>query len=264
VGVARVARSATDDRTSAWLRTTDWATPWLRWEVGARVDRADRLQPGATAALELATPNDGATLRGATAVWPGLGSDRGYVLLALDAVLARGRASDAWAVSVRTGARAVRGAAPDDLAPGVDATGASRFAGPFMGPDPLPLLRAHARAHGSRVVHGGAEGTRWSGATVRVGLAGFVDGAWMRGDGDTSEALANVGVGLRLAVPGLPTALRLDRAWSLGDGAGRWSAGLSIAPGGWLRPGGEGGGGGPPAASRPLSPSGTGRRSAVA
>ena len=243
VGVARVARSTTD-RTSAWLRTTDWATPWLRWEAGARVDRADGLRPGATAALELATPGDGASVRGATAVWPsvgsGLGDGGGYALLALDAVLARGGTSDAWAASLRAGARALRGAAPDDLmpgvTPGVDATGAAMLAGPFMGPDPLPLLRAHARGHGSSVVHGGAEATRWLGTTARVGLAGFVAGAWMRGDAGARDALVDAGVGLRLAIPGLPTALRLDRAWSLSDGAGRWSAGLSFAPGASLRP----------------------------
>jgi hypothetical protein len=235
-GVARIAL-AERHRTSAWLRTTAWTTPWLRWELGARAERAglEGIRPAATAALELARADDRAVLRAAAALWPSLRDRNGYALLALDGALARGGPSDAWAGTVRAGIRALRGPAPDDLVPTAGAHAVTPLAGPFMGPDPVPLLRAHERVAGTSVLHGGVEGTRWLGGLVRVGVAAFVDGAVVRG-ADLRRGLVDVGAGLRLGLPALPTALRLDHAWSTSDGSGRWSAGLSFAPGAALRP----------------------------
>jgi hypothetical protein len=105
-----------------------------------------------------------------------------------------------------------------------------------MGWDVVPLHRAHALLQGTRVTHGGVEGTRWFGGALRLGLAAFADAAILRDSARSERALAAVGAGLRLAVPGLETPLRVDHAWDPADGSSRWSAGLAIAPGRSLRP----------------------------
>jgi hypothetical protein len=234
-GLARIALDQ-GDHVSVWLRATDWATPWLRWELGARADRASALRPAATGALELARADDRALVRGALALWPSLTAGAGSALLALDAALAHGGSADAWSCAARAGGRPARGPVPRAPLPGAAATPAPALAGPFLGWDAAPLLRAHAPLQGSRVAHGGVEGTRWVGGALRLGIAAFVDAAVVRGSTSSDRALAAVGAGLRLAVPGLDTPLRIDHAWDPTDGSSRWSAGLAFAPGRSLRP----------------------------
>ena len=221
-------------RDAAWLRATDWSSPWLRWEAGARVDRVGSggFRPGITAALQLARPRAGLGLRLGGSVWPGSSSN---ALVALDAGAARGGAAQPWSAVARAGARAAVGEGFAPLLPAVGARGERALAGPFMGPDPLPLLRAHAAESGTRVIHGGVEGTRWRGGALRLGLAAFVDFAAVRKAAGWGR-FADAGVGARVTLPGLVGALRVDHAWSLTDRRHRWSLGWALTPEGAFGP----------------------------
>jgi hypothetical protein len=238
-GLARIALEQSEyrsDHVSAWLRATDWATAWLRWELGARADRDSALRPAATGALELARADDRALVTGALAFWPSFAGRAASTLLTLDAALARGGPADPWSFAARAGVRAARGPVPQTFLPGTDATPAPALGGAFMGLDPAPLLRAHAPVQGSKVLHVGVEGTGWVGGALRLGIAAFVDAAAVQDAAVPDRALAAVGAGLRVAVPGLDTPLRIDHAWDPAGGSGRWSAGLAFAPGRSLRP----------------------------
>ena len=228
VGVARVALDDAEP-VSAWLRATDWTTPWLRWELGVRGDRASALRPAATGVLELARADDRAMIRVAVAAWPALADETASALLALDAAFLHGGPSDVWSLGARAGVRAARGAVPSHLMPAAEATPGPALDGPFMGIDAAPLLRAQSPVQGTRVAHGGVEATRWVGGALRLGIAAFVDAAAVR-DATTDRPLVALGAGLRLAVPGLDAPLRVDHAWNPRDGSTRWSAGLAFNP----------------------------------
>lgn len=212
-----------DGAASAWLRTTDWASGWLGWEIGARADRTGAaVVPGLGGALRLAR---GRTL---SARAGGLAWSDGALLAALDLAAHGGDPSRRWSATARGSARAVTRGAPPGLWPTVDSRGGRALDGPFAGADPLPLLRAHDRASGTALFAGGLEAVGWTGGTVRLGIAAFVDAARVRG---AAAALVDAGTGLRLALPGVPGYARLDHAWGLADGARGWSFGWTRSAG---------------------------------
>jgi hypothetical protein len=231
VGVARLDESR---HLAAWLRATDWAAGWLRWEAGARADRADgaRVQPGVTGALH-ASVGGKLDARAGGAAWTG---DGAAALAALDVSLVLGGAARAWTAEVRGGLRRVAGAVPSDLHPSAGSGGARALAAPFAGPDPMPLLRAHATVRGESVAHAGIQATRWTGSTVRVGVAAFVDAAVVR-EGALARRFADVGVGVRAGLAVVPGAVRLDHAWGWSDSdTRRWSLGWELPAGVRLAP----------------------------
>ncbi len=216
-----------EERWSAGLALDAWGTPFLRWRVGVSLDRwAGRgTAPGVAAGVELLGAGDRVRLVAGGRAWPGP-----------DGAFGAGRAELGWrsaerprgvVLSSRVGYAAASARAPLQLWPGAG-TGHAR----------PTLLRAHplleggvvsGPAFGRRVAYAGAEMTAWYAglAPLAVGPALFVDfaRAWSRPGGGASPAEVDVGAGLRLAVPGTPSRLRLDVAHGLRDGENAVSIG---------------------------------------
>ena len=78
-------------------------------------------------------------------------------------------------------------------------------------------------AFGRSLTYGSAEIQRWFDRPwlAHVGIAGFVDGAraTRRAAGDMSPIQVDVGAGIRLRIPGVAGALRIDGGRGLRDGA---------------------------------------------
>jgi len=78
-------------------------------------------------------------------------------------------------------------------------------------------------AFGRSLTYGSTEIQRWFDKPwlARVGIAGFVDvaRAARREAGDMSPLHVDVGTGVRLRIPGMPGALRIDGAHGVRDGA---------------------------------------------
>ena len=196
-----------------------WLTGNVRWQVTGGADRWNNGPAYAMtgAAIRIATGADRVDLRGSARAWFRGGSivQSGDVQL-----LARSSAQrEGLVLVVDGGLSAINAAAPPDLWFAAD-TGRAR---------PL-LLRAHPiltddeQFRSDRLArllgHGTTEVQRWWHAgPLRVGGAGFVDSArtaWRL----TGSAITDVdtGVGLRVAFPGKPNAMRIDVAHGLRDG----------------------------------------------
>jgi hypothetical protein len=127
----------------------------------------------------------------------------------------------------RAGMASASAEAPFDLWPGAG-TGHAR----------APLLRAHPLLRDG-VVQGPVFGRRLAHGTLeyqhplfrslpgRVHLAGFADAAraWRRADGSASPLHVDVGIGVRLAVPGIGGSARIDVARGVRDGGTALSVG---------------------------------------
>jgi hypothetical protein len=218
-----------DERRRAALSLADWATGSLRWETGVAFDRwAGDRHLAVDVALDARLAGDRVSLGVESAAWMPLGSGRrfirGGVSSAFRSTRDAGRAS--WLVSAGLTAASV--GAPFDLWPGAGA-GHAR----------TPLLRAHPLLDDG-IVDGAVFG-RWlsqgtveyqhpllggPGGTIRIAV--FVDAAraWRPiGDGGPSPLHADVGAGVRLALPGGGGTARVDVARGLRDGRVVLSAG---------------------------------------
>jgi hypothetical protein len=214
-------------RRSASVAVADWTHTGLRWQIQAGLDRWRDGHTGARmgGSLEQRAWRDRLSLTGAVDVWPGsdLFSVATLDLQAQSSVgLGNGLAAGVTAVTAST-------RAPLDLWPGAG-TGQGR---------PL-LLRAHplldggvirGETFGRTLIQSTLEGRRHLAGIGPVRLTGalFVDAAraW---DGPLARRLlADVGVGLRVRVPGEGT-LRLDLARSVTDGSHAISAGWDLWP----------------------------------
>ena len=209
-----------EDRRSASLGLSDWATGGLRWEGEVRLDRWAGRPPalGVGGSLEHRLA-DRFGLRGKARLWPAPG------IVAFDAG-ARWRWRQAGVDRVLTDfdAGVVSDRAPRTLWPGAG-TGHGR---------PL-LLRAHpllddgtiaAGGIGRRLLHGSVEGRHPVAGLgpLQIAVAAFADTAaiW-RGDGPAVRHLDG-GIGVRVRIPGEGT-LRVDYARGLVDGRNALSAG---------------------------------------
>lgn len=210
-----------DERRHAGLRVADWASSAVRWTAGTAFDRwAADSYLSAGAGLDVRLAGDRVSLGAGGAAATPLGSGTRFTTGRLSAAwrstTKRDRASWTGGVAVATASAA----APLDLWPGAG-TGHGRE----------PLLRAHplldagvitGEAFGRRLAHATLEYQHplWRPAVGRVDLAVFTDAAraWRRRDnGSASRVHVDVGVGLRLAVPGNRGAMRVDVARGLRD-----------------------------------------------
>ncbi len=211
-----------EDRRSAVAGISDWATPNLRWDVAARVDRwsGGPATLGMGGALERRVGNT-AAVRLQGDVWPA----GGFGVTSM-------------------GARWRRSADADNLLASVTATVASREApralwnGAGTGHGRRLLLRAHplldqgvivGDAFGRRLVHVGVE---WRHRLASLGpltlqLATFGEAAAASHGDEPSSRHLDAGVGLRVRVPG-EGALRLDYARGLDDGRQAVSVGWEL------------------------------------
>ena len=220
---------ANDERRRAALRVADWASSALRWDVALAFDRwADDSHLSADAEVDLRLADDRVSIGVDAGAWTPVGSGQRF---------ATGRLSSAWRSTVRrnqpswsvaAGFTTATVHAPFDLWPGAG-----------VGHARAPLLRAHplltdgvvsGEAFGRQLLHGTIEYRHplFTSAAGTLQLALFADTAraWHRlRDDDRSRIHADLGAGLRVALPGKSGALRLDAARGMRDNRMAWSAG---------------------------------------
>jgi len=210
-----------EERRRAALSVADWATSHVRWEAGAAFDRwAQDSQFSVDAALDVRLAGDRVSIGVDAAAWVPLGSGGRFTSGGLSSAWRStdDHASPSW--SILAGFVATSAAAPLDLWPGAG-TGHAR----------TPLLRAHplldagvvsGPAFGRRLAHGTVEYQHplLSAPVGAIRLAAFADtaSAWRRiGDEDRGPWHADVGAGIRLALPGNGGTVRVDVARGLRD-----------------------------------------------
>lgn len=220
---------ANDERRRTGLRVADWASSALRWEAGVTFDRwADDRHLSAEGAVDLRLGDDRVSIGVDAGAWTPVGSGQRF---------ATGRVSSAWRSTVRrdqpswsvaAGFTTASVDAPFDLWPGAG-----------VGDARAPLLRAHplltdgvvsGEAFGRQLVHGTIEYQHplFTSVAGTLQLALFADTAraWHRlRDDDRSPIHADLGAGLRVAIPGKGGAFRLDVARGMRDNRMAWSAG---------------------------------------
>jgi hypothetical protein len=251
-GIANADAIRQDERRRTAVHLTDWATRHVRWNAALALDRwADGRHASLDVGLDTRLVADHLSIGVNAGLWAPLGSGERFT---------RTGASAAWRSSVdparsvwhaSLGIAAASVAAPFDLWPGAG-TGHAR----------APLLRAHpllesgvvrGEAFGRTLAHGTAEYHHrvMASPVGTLALAVFVDTAraWRRVGGggvglDTTEVMsstvssiasssalarspwhADVGFGLRLALPGGGGAARIDLARGTRDGRVVLSAG---------------------------------------
>lgn len=219
----------TDERRRATVTLADWATSHVRWEAGAGLDRwAERSHLSVDGALYVRFAGDRLSVGVDAAAWVPLGSAERFV---------RGGVSSAWrssrdarrtSWSIWAGLIAASAEAPFDLWPGAG-TGHAR----------APLLRAHplldggvigGPVFGRRLAHGTVEYQRalltTPAGSIRVAVFADTARAWRRiGEERRSALHADVGAGVRVALPGNGGTARVDVARGLRDGRVVLSAG---------------------------------------
>ncbi|MFW6199489.1 MAG: cysteine peptidase family C39 domain-containing protein [Gemmatimonadota bacterium] len=235
VGEGSDPRVVREERRSAHLELTDWATSRLRWEAGVGLDR----WVGSPVA-SIPTPPDRAldgSVRGGVEL-----RDRGDVLSArlaggIGTLLsgAEGRTYLTVGLHLRWRSSSVPSGVVTHLwADGrivSEETPLVYWPGAGEGRARDGLLRAHpllddgivtGEAFGRSLVNGGLEARWWVDTRMGVGLApaAFVDvgRAWRRPGGHSTDLLVDAGVGLRVGVPGRSGAARADVAKGLTEG----------------------------------------------
>lgn len=209
---------ATFRHDSVGLIQSRWQTNWLRWQVGGGLDRwaASGRHGTVSGAVDLVTPRDGVRLRVRGQSWFGT---EGFSSLDVSLRTSRALRGRRYVVDGRALLSRVSESAPYDIWPAGD-TGHAR----------ATLLRAHPLVTGGRyrtarlgsdVATASLEGVRlWTRRGAQFGPALFADiGRTGRRVSGASVRDVDVGVGLRLRVPGASGTIRVDFAKGLRDGA---------------------------------------------
>jgi hypothetical protein len=228
---ARQGSTFEESRRRVEFALSDWTRTGLRWEGSVALDRLReaRLESGGEAlavagAVQQRLDGDRAYVEGRAGYWAG-GVSTSTLALQAEWRSRQGNNGQVWIVGA--GAARAGSHAPLALWPG---------AGTGQGRD--VLLRAHplldhgivrGGVFGQRLIHGGVEARHWlqpGGKPLRLAPAAFVDVARsFRGvDGRDTPSQFDVGVGLRVAVPGTGV-LRVDVAHGLRDGRNALSIG---------------------------------------
>ena len=216
----------TESRMHGALTVSEWLTPRLRYAISGGFDSWNGSRKAAVvgAAMEQRLFGDRASIEVHANDWIPAGGSEGFQSAGGRLHIRSSAAPRGWVALATAGVDRVTRAAPLDLWPGAG-DGQTR----------APLLRAHpltengvialgsASAFGRSLVYGSAEAQRWFDRPwlAHFGIAGFVDiaRASRRESGDMSPPHVDVGTGLRLRIPGMPGALRIDGAHGLRDGA---------------------------------------------
>jgi hypothetical protein len=215
------------------VHISDWAAPWLKWQLGSSFDRFDRVDRFVSIeARAVARGGDRVSTTFAIGRWLPVDASTGSFTTA--SLLGAFRTDSRSDVSRLTGTAGVRWTSRQAPLPIWPVAGSSDTRG--------VLLRAHPLfdegivndlALGRRLLHGGLEYERpvVSHSVGRLNAALFVDLARssLRRLPDDSPLHADVGIGARIETPGIPGRLRLDLAHGLRDGRTALSAGLVAA-----------------------------------
>jgi hypothetical protein len=211
-----------ESRLHGALTVSNWLTPRLRYSISGGFDTwsGNRKTAVVGGVIERRWFGDRAAIDVHANDWIGVGGSRGFQSLGWRLHVRSSPEPRGWVALAIVGADRVTSAAPLGLWPGAG-DGQTR----------APLLRAHpltedgvialgsSAAFGRSLTYGSAEIQRWFSRPwlAHVGMAGFVDVARSarREAGDTSPVYVDVGTGLRLRIPGMPGALRIDAAHGL-------------------------------------------------
>jgi len=221
-----VTAAITESRLHGALTVSDWLTPRLRYSISGGFDSWNTNRKAAVvgASIEQHLFGDRASIEVHANDWIPAGGSEGFQSAGGRLHIRSSAAPRGWVALATAGADRVTAAAPLGLWPGAG-DGQTR----------APLLRAHpltengvialgsASAFGRSLVYGSTEAQRWFDRPwlAHFGIAGFADiaRASRRDSGDMSPIHVDVGTGVRLRLPGMPGALRLDAAHGLRDGA---------------------------------------------
>jgi hypothetical protein len=221
-----------ESRLHGALTVSNWLTPRLRYSISGGFDTwsGNRKTAVVGGVIERRWFGDRAAIDVHANDWIGVGGSRGFQSLGWRLHVRSSPEPRGWVALAIVGADRVTSAAPLGLWPGAG-DGQTR----------APLLRAHpltedgvialgsSTAFGRSLTYGSAEIQRWLDRPwlVHVGMAGFVDiaRAARREAGDRSPVHVDVGIGVRLRIPGMAGAMRIDAARGLRDGASALTVG---------------------------------------
>jgi hypothetical protein len=231
-----------ESRAHGALTVSDWLTGHLRYSLSTGFDAWDTGQRAASAgaSLERRWLDDRLSLGVDATKWlpiarSAVGPTSGFSAFGARATArsASISTSSGWGYQAVMGTERVSDAAPFTLWPGAG-EGVAR----------APLLRAHpllkdgvldvleggdGSVFGRSLQYASAELVRWLDrpAIAKLGVAGFVDVGRAAGQAISGEAVAqtDLGAGLRLRLPGVGRALRIDLAHGLRDGANALTVG---------------------------------------
>jgi hypothetical protein len=230
-----VGESANDEdrhretRTYGGVSVSDWLTGNLRYEMSTGLDvwDAGRRTVSIGGGLQRRIARDRIALLGDLGTWIPLDGGRAFQSAAAHARFTTSSAPARWLFTADGGAAIVTASAPFALWPGAG-DGHARPA----------LLRAHpllddgivsGPVFGRTLTNVSSEVQRWleRGALVRFGAAAFADIARATDgvDGTDPRTQVDVGLGLRIRVPGTSGTLRADVATGLRDGARAFTVG---------------------------------------
>jgi hypothetical protein len=215
-----------ESRTHGGLTISDWLSGSVRYAVTTGMDAwtGGRKAASIGGTLEHVAFNDRLSLSIDATQWAPVTGGAAFRTAGARAIAQSSNDRHGWVTLGVIGLERVSDSAPFALWPGAG-EGLVR----------TPLLRAHpllsdgivdltaSSAFGRTLVHGGAEEQRWfeRPALVRIGLAGFVDvaRATRQAAAGSTPVQVDLGVGLRLTIPGQPGVLRADIAHGLRDGS---------------------------------------------
>lgn len=215
-----------ESRLHGALTVSDWLTSRLRYSISGGFDawNSNRKTAVLGGAIERRWFADRASIDVHANDWIAVGGSQGFQSVGWRLHIRSSPEPRGWIALATAGADRVTNAAPLGLWPGAG-DGQTRAA----------LLRAHpltedgvialgsSAAFGRSLTYGNAEAQRWFDRPwlAHVGIAGFVDvaRATRREAGDASPVHVDIGTGVRLRIPGMAGALRIDGAHGLRDGA---------------------------------------------
>ena len=222
-------RATREDRAHGDFSVSDWLTADLCYRASAGIDSWNGTRRAAAIGGEIERRlfGDRLSLTADATTWAPLTADPAFHTAGAGAAFRTSsspEASTGWIAMADAGVRAASAAAPLAIWDGAG-EGHARAA----------LLRAHpllddgvvdltaASAFGRSLAFGSAEAQRWLDrpALVRLGIAGFADvaRASRQAAGGQTPTQIDLGVGLRIKIPGTPGVLRADVAHGLHDGA---------------------------------------------
>ena len=236
-------RVVQETRAHAALSVTDWLTGSLRYSMSAGFDSWNEV-PGdglpnevvgtraiaAGGSLEQRLFDDRVSLAGTFTRWTPVSAGTAFSAAGATAAARSSAEPRGWVLAGKAGAQWVSDLAPMGLWPGAG-TGHARE----------PLLRAHplledgiidvtgASAFGRTLAFGGLEVQRWleRPALAHVAAAGFVDVARAsRQAGAATPGQVDLGLGMRVRMPGSAGLLRIDVARGMRDGARALTVGI--------------------------------------
>jgi predicted double-glycine peptidase len=228
-----------EERTHAALSVSDWLSGQVRYAITTGFDAwSGRRAIAIGAALERWSLDDRLAVAGNATSWQPVhdDQDRGrFATLGASARLRSSATPREWMFEARAGTEHASDAAPLTLWSGAG-EGRAR---------PL-LLRAHPllrdgeidldgrSAFGRTVHYATGEAQRWFAkpALVHLGAAAFVDvaRASRREFSEESITQADLGIGLRIRLPGIARILRVDAAHGLRDGNNAFTIGWTAGP----------------------------------